>query len=266
MKIPPLWPMLCLAMACDISPPGKERNKLNTSKRAIASRKVNDTVVRRALDVHGARGLGTADVRFSFRGTPYRMARHRGHYLYEVTKTGEHDHQRFRLNNQGFEQWLNGKPIKPSPTKQQAQKNALISVIYFASIPWVLGDRAVHVETLPDTEFQGETHSTRRVTFDRQSGGADHDDVFAYWFERDTGRLAFLAYRFHVNGGGVRLRQVIRVQRIQGIDFFDYNNYSAPTATRLPDLLSLLAEGEVQLISVITMEKIQVLELGNTPR
>jgi len=63
-----------------------------------------------------------------------------------------------------------------------------------------------------------------KVTFDQDGGGDDFDDTYVYFFNKATFKPDYLAYDFHVNGGGMRFREAYNERYVNGIRFVDYNN------------------------------------------
>lgn len=87
--------------------------------------------------------------------------------------------------------------------------NSVNSVHYFAYLPQGLNDKAVQKELLGEVVLKGEPYYKVRVTFAQEGGGNDYEDVFIYWFHKQKFTMDYLAYEFHVDGGGMRFREAV---------------------------------------------------------
>ena len=94
------------------------------------------------------------------------------------------------------------------------------------------------------------------ITFNQQGGGKDYDDVFYYWINKQTQKVDYLAYSYHVNEGGIRFREAYNRRVVGGITFQDYINYEAPLGTPLKELPKLFEENKLKELSRIDMENI----------
>ncbi|EIM76395.1 hypothetical protein A3SI_10214 [Nitritalea halalkaliphila LW7] len=82
---------------------------------------------------------------------------------------------------------------------------------------------------------------------------------FLYWFDTVTGEIAYLAYSFHTNGGGVRFREVIQRHDVGGLILLDYANYKPADAdTPLEELEALFLAGALEKLSEIRLENVRV--------
>jgi hypothetical protein len=208
-----------------------------------------DGLIRAAVRAHGADRLRRGRWAFGFRGDRYVMARDGGRFRYERhTAQGQVE----VLDNGGFEVRRDGRPVDLDPAQEAARRNALNAVVYFASLPLPLLDPAVRAQRLPDQKVEGVPHPVVEVRFAEEGGGTDHEDVFRYWFDPETGRIARFAYSFRTGGGGVRYRVPIQTRRVRGFAFVDWENHglddpNVPLAA-LPDLH---AAGNLRRISTI---------------
>jgi len=134
------------------------------------------------------------------------------------------------------------------------------SVVYFAYLPLKLNDPAVKKEYAGKGEIDGRSLERVRVTFEKEGGGVDHEDVFMFWFDPNTNQMSHLAYYFHVNGGGARFREAVNVRRVGGVLFADYLNYSADLGQDLEQFESADNRQASGLLSKIELEKIRLRE------
>ncbi|MEM9686700.1 MAG: DUF6503 family protein, partial [Bacteroidota bacterium] len=71
--------------------------------------------------------------------------------------------------------------------------------------------------------------------------------------------MDYLAYEFHVNGGGLRFREAYNIRTVNGIRFVDYNNFKPKTKnTNIYDLDNSFENGELELLSEIILEDVEV--------
>ena len=71
--------------------------------------------------------------------------------------------------------------------------------------------------------------------------------------------MDYLAYSFHVNGGGTRFRKAINRREINGITFQDYINYTATTEVEnIADFDQLLKDQKLEEVSIIDLKNVVV--------
>ena len=143
--------------------------------------------------------------------------------------------------------------------KKRAYSNSVNSVHYFAFLPSFLNDAAVHKTYVGETTIKGKAYYKIRVTFDQEGGGDDHDDVYMYWIDKEDYSMDYLAYSFHVNGGGVRFRSAYNARNVEGITFQDYVNYKHDKETPVENLDALYEEDKLIELSRIELKNIQKL-------
>lgn len=216
--------------------------------------------LRATIVAHGADRLADARVDFSFRGTPYRMTRVAGRFTYERWREVDGEPVHERLDNRGFRATRAGEALPLEPQAADARGRGLNSVVYFASLPYGLEDPAVRATDLGPSTLEGRPVDRIEVRFAAEGGGHDHDDVFVYWLDAQTHRLAALAYRFHTGKGGVRLRRVAGTVVAGGVTFTQWDNYGLdgadlPELTALPDLQ---AKGALPRLSSIVLEDVRI--------
>ena len=72
-------------------------------------------------------------------------------------------------------------------------------------------------------------------------------------------KIKYLAYQFHVNGGGKRFREVRKEHLVQGVRFADYNNYKPNNPeVDVRDLDKTFEKGGMTKVSEIILENIQL--------
>ena len=87
--------------------------------------------------------------------------------------------------------------------------------------------------------------------------------MFIYWINKKSYEVEYLAYSFHVNGGGVRFRKAYNERDIEGVRFVDYENYKPKdNSTKLSELENLFRQNKLELLSKIELKNVKVL-VGN---
>ncbi len=82
---------------------------------------------------------------------------------------------------------------------------------------------------------------------------------YVYWINKQDFKIDYLAYSFHVNGGGKRFREATNERIINGIRFVDNNNYKAKNAsTKLENLDKAFESSGLEKLSEINLENVQV--------
>jgi len=166
------------------------------------------------------------------------------------------------LTNTEFIRSIDGVPTTLTSKDSIKYGNSLNSVIYFALLPYKLDDPAVKrtykgITTIKQTEYH-----TIEITFNKEGGGIDHEDVYYYWINKGTNVMDYLAYQYQVDNGGVRFRQAIQPKIIDGIRFQNYINYKADKNTPLTELPNLFETGRLDTLSTINLDNIRG-EVGN---
>lgn len=128
------------------------------------------------------------------------------------------------LSPEGFQRFDNDSLVTLHDSLATNYGNSVNSVHYFSKLPYGLNDPAVRKELLGETEVKGKSYYKVKVTFDQAGGGDDFDDTYVYFFNKNTFKPDYLAYDFHVDGGGMRFREAYNERYINGIRFVDYYN------------------------------------------
>ncbi|RYM31503.1 hypothetical protein ERX46_16490 [Brumimicrobium glaciale] len=155
---------------------------------------------------------------------------------------------------------INGKVVKLSKKDENAFRNSINSVFYFAFLPKALKDPAVITELLDEVEINDKMYYKLKVTFNEDGGGEDFHDIFLYWIGIEDYAMDYMAYQYFTNDGGIRFRAVDQVKEVNGILFKDYLNY-APKENLMNDYLSVdevFSNDGMKLVSEIRLENIEV--------
>lgn len=157
-----------------------------------------------------------------------------------------------------FERIIGDQQVVVPDSMARKYANSINSVHYFAYLPYGLNDPAVKKKLLGQREIKGRKYYVIEVTFQQEDGGDDYEDVYVYWFNTQSFRPDYLAYEFHVDGGGMRFREAYNERFIEGIRFVDYSNYKPLEQVSIYDIDRLYAENRLELLSKIELQDIQV--------
>ncbi len=217
-------------------------------------------IVDKSIAVSGGDLYKKSTILFDFRGKHYIAKQDKqGKVLQRIFKD---DSVQFKdvLSATGFKRFEDGRVVVLADSIAQNYSNAVNSVHYFAKLPYGLNDAAVNKVLLGETKIKNKKYYKVQVTFNEVGGGDDFDDTYLYWFDKDTYKVAYLAYDFHVNGGGVRFREAYNERYVGGIRFVDYYNYK-PTnsATNLMQIDSAYMQNKLKLLSKIVLDSVNVI-------
>jgi len=231
---------------------GSQENSILKSEEHSA-----DAIVQKAIIAHGGNAYDTANYEFVFRDKIYMFNNSDG-YAYRVNfRDSLGNRIEDNLINGTFNRKINDESVYLSKEDIAIHSNALNSVIYFATLPHKLNDKAVHKESVGETVIKGEDYDVVRVTFNKEGGGTDHDDIFMYWINKKSHYINYLAYSYSVNNGGVRFRSAYNPRTIDGIRFQDYINWKAPVGTPLEELPNLFENNQLKELSRIETTQVR---------
>ncbi len=158
----------------------------------------------------------------------------------------------------GFQRFVNDSVVEVADTTAVKYSNSINAVHYFAYLPYGLNDPAVNKRLLGDVVIKKMTYYKIEVSFDKEGGGKDYEDVYIYWINKDSFKADYLAYIYHVDEGGIRFREAYNERYVDGIRFVDYRNYEAPLSTPLHSVDELFEKGRLTLLSRIELREIKV--------
>lgn len=216
-------------------------------------------IIDQAIAAHGGSALQQVHISFDFRKKHYEVQLDQGKFVYESSGEDSIGFVHDVLTHQQFTRTVDQQTLDLSQEDQDIYSNSLNSVVYFVLLPYPLNDPAVDKEYVGETMLAGEPYHKIRVTFSQDGGGEDFDDVYIYWIHREQHTMDYLAYSFHVNGGGTRFRKVYNVREIEEIRFADYINYESTVEDfALEDYDRLFEEGKVKELSRIETRNVEV--------
>ena len=205
-----------------------------------------EEIMDKAFARHGGEFLKNLEVDFKFRNHKYTAKLVQGEFTFQdrVSMDGESNFNQPRLvsNNSSLDRLL------PNTT----------SVIHFALLPYNINDSMAHKQLMCTSEIKGEPYYKVEVTFDKNNGGEDFEDVYVYWVHKKNFTIDYLAYSFHINGGGVRFRQAYNQREVNGVRFQDYINYTIDKDFPAQELDYAFQTGLLREISRIDLEDIAV--------
>jgi hypothetical protein len=216
-------------------------------------------IVDKAIQRAGGDRYRNSGIAFRFRDRDYRKEITKDGILMKRITVSDSDTITDIFSGNGFKRLVNGSLVAVPDSMAVKYSNSINSVFYFASLPYGLNDRAVNKEYMGIARIGDTPYHKVRVTFDKEGGGKDYEDEYVYWFSVETYEPEYLAYDYHVDGGGSRFRKAYNERYVDGIRFVDYYNY-APTERTDPAILDKLYEnGELNLLSNIELREIEVI-------
>lgn len=220
---------------------------------------VAQAVIDKSIEVCGGELYGSTIRSFAFRDRLYISENENDNQI--LMRITENDTVRIvdvRTNGK-FKRLVNDSLVQLQDSMANKYANSVNSVHYFASLPSGLNDPAVQKELLGEASVKGKQYHKIKVTFNQNDGGDDFDDIYVYWFNKDTWKPDYLAYEFHVDGGGMRFREAFNERYVGGIRFVDYKNYKTKDMeTSILKIDSLFEAGSLKLLSKIELTNVQV--------
>jgi len=218
------------------------------------------TIIDKAIIAHGGDAYDDVSVGFTFRKKEYSIELDKGAYKYSRSYKDTTGFIQDVLTNDGFERKLDGHLIALSDKDERRYSNSLNSVCYFAMLPNGLNDTAVKKSMIGLNKIDGQKYHVIKISFAEEGGGDDHDDEYVYWINQKTNTVDFLAYSFHVNGGGVRFRAAMEPVVVDGVRFQNYVNYKhSKKDTPIDSLPFYYVQGELTKLSEIINENVREL-------
>lgn len=227
---------------------------------SCATQNEAEKIVDQSIEAHGGKLYQKAKIDFDFRKTHYSIFKNEKGFEYTREFSDSTGTFRDVLNNSGFVRTLNGVKIDTlTEERVGAFSRSINSVAYFAFLPYGLNDAAAVKTYLGETSLKGEKYHLIKVTFAKEGGGDDFDDEFLYWIGINDYLIDFMAYSYHTDGGGIRMREVSGVQEVNGIRFQNYLNLKPKDKNiTVEEIQALYEKGELELLSEINLENIKV--------
>jgi hypothetical protein len=215
-------------------------------------------IIDTSIEAAGGDLYKTSNINFRFRDIDYVLEQQKGKRTLKRIQYTDSGRVTDIKQGNSFERILNEVPIQVSDSMATVYGNSVNSVHYFALLPYGLNDAAVRKELLGIKQIKGQDYYKIKVTFEQEGGGNDFEDVYLYWIDQNTFKPTYLAYEFHVNGGGLRFREAYNERYVNGIRFVDYRNYKPTGKAKITQIDALYEKGELELLSDIKLENIEV--------
>lgn len=224
----------------------------------VQSQDVND-IIDTVVEKAGGENYKQAVVHFTFRDKKYRSQREEGVYALERIQYLKDDQIRDVVSNSGLKRFINGCERKVEDSLVAKISDGVNSVHYFAMLPYGLNATAVNKKLVGESKIGKNVYYKVEVTFDQDGGGTDYEDEFMYWINKNNYTVDYLAYKYAVNGGGIRFRKAINPRVVNGLRFVDYINYKTDSLeTPLEQLDKMFESDALKEVSKILLENISV--------
>ncbi len=215
-------------------------------------------IIDMAIDRAGGDLYGCSHIDFVFRDRLYSLEYEDRRKILKRSFELDSSHVVDIKRNGSFERTIDNRTIKVHDTTARKFSNSINSVHYFAYLPYGLNDQAVNKKLLGERKIKGEEYYVIEITFDQAGGGDDFEDVYIYWIHKNQYTPNYLAYEFHVNGGGMRFREALNERYVEGIRFVDYSNYKPKEIASIYEIDRLYQQNKLALLSTIELEEIRV--------
>lgn len=216
-------------------------------------------IVDSSITDSGGKLYGTHKVTFDFRDKKYVSENMEGVRVY--TRISDLDSAKIVDVKHGndFTRHINDSLVKVKDSMAVVYSNSINSVHYFVRLPYGLNDAAVNKELLGTETIADKEYYKVKVTFDQQGGGDDFEDTYLYWFDMESFKPEYLAYNFHIDGGGQRFRKAYNERYVNGIRFVDYENYKPrQDGSDILEIGQIYNNGGLELLSKIELKNITV--------
>lgn len=216
-------------------------------------------IVSKAIKVSGGDTYDNVSIYFTFRNKKYQSNRKNGSYQLERfinnAKGVIHD----VVSNNGLRRTIDNCRVVVADSLISRISDGVNSVHYFASLPYGLDAPAVKKEMIGESSIKGIAYYKIKVTFTEEGGGTDFEDEFLYWIHKKNFTVDYLAYKYAVNGGGIRFREAYNTRDVNGVRFADYRNYKIDDlSTPLAYLDTMFEKKLLKLVSKIELNNIHV--------
>jgi hypothetical protein len=213
-----------------------------------------DEILNETVNVYGGEAYKNSKIQFEFRGKNYSVIRKNGKFHFERNYIDSLSNIKEYIINKGVYKEIDGSSVNLTQHQKRIISNSINSVVYFASLPYPLLDDAVKSRLLKTND--SEKYYVVEVTFEEEGGGEDFDDRYIYWINKRSFKMDYLAYYFHVNGGGSRFRVVHNERKINGIIITDHDNYNSDELGKqeIEKYLQLYIENKLKKLSEVNLE------------
>jgi hypothetical protein len=216
-------------------------------------------LIDKSIKAYGQQHFDNSALSFVFRDKSYTVLRTSERFIYTRSFYDSLDYIKdVLINSTDFTRTVNGDTIALDEEWTEKYRRSVNSVLYFVQLPYILNDPAVRKSYMGTTNIAGDDYYAIQVTFKSEDGGEDFDDEFYYWINTKNYMMDYFAYRYSTEGGGVRFREAFHRHKKKGIMFQNYINYDAPLDVPLADLPKLFETDQLNELSRIEQERVQV--------
>lgn len=235
--------LICTVLACE--PISEEPNA--------------EAIIAYAIANAGGDYFEGSTIQFDFRDRHYQSYRKAGNFeLQRISVDSAGNKITDMLTNAVFQRFIGDSLVNLADTMAEKYASSVNSVHYFAYLPFGLNDPAVKSKYLGLCSIKNKPYHKLEITFNEENGGKDFNDKFLYWIDPVSYTIDYLAYQYFTNNGGIRFREAYNVRKIEGIQFSDYKNYTAPSSTIFYSVDSLYIANKLEFLSDIKLENVIV--------
>ena len=217
------------------------------------------SIIDKSILVHGGDLYENSIVEFDFRDRHYIFERNMGIFSYHRIFTDSLGTYHDVLTNDGFKRFLNEEQVNVDKEWARRYSNSINSVAYFSYLPFGLNDPAVNKNLIGEEQLEDQYFYKIQVTFDKEGGGEDYEDVFVYWINKENFKMEYFGYSYISDGGGIRFRKALNTREKNGLVYSDYINYEGPTDFwDVSHLGTAYIEDKLKLLSEIKIENLKV--------
>ncbi len=216
-------------------------------------------IIDSSIKAHGQNTFDDSQISFTFRNKQYSSVRTTEGYTYKrIFSDTLGMVEDILINGSQLIRLINGDTALLTDKNKELYKNSVNSVLYFTQLPYLLTDQAAIKSYKGFARIGQSDYHVIKVTFKADNGGADFDDEYRYWIDKETHLVDYLAYNYSSDEGGVRFREAYNRMDLDGIIFQDYINYEVPKGTPLKSIPELFEKGKLKEISRIENKDIEV--------
>ena len=218
-----------------------------------------DAIIAKAIEHTGGKVIDTSTISFRFRSKFYRASRNKGSYSLERCTDAACKDTLDQLTNSDFRRFINSEEVDVADSLISGLASGVNSVHYFSVLPYGLDSKAVKAKKVGEATVKGKKYYEIEVSFSKNGGGEDFEDIYMYWIDTTNFNVDYLAYNYHVNEGGTRFREAYNIRNIKGVRFADYKNYKpSEQFPPLQSLDSIFEAGKLELVSKIELQDLEV--------
>jgi hypothetical protein len=214
-------------------------------------------IIDKSISFYQMDKLKNASLEFTFRNTEFKIMQNEGKFRYERTFTDSTGLVHDIMDNQGFKRFLNEKVLELDSIELAKHSQSLNAVVYFMYLPLKLNDGSVIKKYIDEVKIKGKNYHKIEISFDKKEGGADHHDVYYYWFDSEDYSMDHFAY----SAGGNRFREVLKTHDVSGVLFQDYINYQMPLNDSITSVIkydSLFEAAKLRELSRIEFKDMRI--------